>query len=92
MPGRTVEARVGDWHRAYQAIALELVPSSVREAITALGPTNPTAASLLRHVASMDRCAALCAAVLTQSGVRPLPVEAEAEDTDDSMHYGTESG
>ncbi len=81
---RTVEERVGDWQRAFNAIREEVTPPVMRNLMANLqGVENTndlgTYVGLARLVMANDRMSALVAAMLTQAGVsRPV-----IEDNDD---------
>lgn len=83
---RTVEKRVSDWLRAYQAVAAELTPQAFRE-MTSLAKVLPGQAidpasiqlgiTIARVVFANDRAAGLIAASLTASGVKIESVDDE---------------
>jgi hypothetical protein len=80
---RTVEEKVGDWLRAYQAIRDEITPEAFR-VLTSLAKTAPEEFNVqainigmvaARVVFANDRAAATVAAMLTQSGIKPLGMD-----------------
>ena len=88
--GRSVEEKVGDWKRAFDAIAEELSPPALRETLNAVINTpisqDPegllvytqrmsAAMALARLVAANDRAAATVAALITQTGIKPAGVD-----------------
>jgi len=88
--GRTIEQKVGDWLRAFNAISAELTPPGMREVLRTLKTRDPlegespeeymkdqfaVAQSIGRIVSANDRTAAIAAAMLTQSGIGRPPVD-----------------
>lgn len=83
---RTVEAKVADWQKAFFAVAYEITPQEIRNALAGMQSEKVDAGSLssaerlARMVSANDRTAALVAAMLTtQGGVRPAFVDLEVE-------------
>lgn len=88
--GRSVEEKVADWFRAYEAVAAELNPPKLREALDAVIntpiPQDPeglltfssrmsASLGLARLVAANDRAAATVAALITQTGIKPAGID-----------------
>lgn len=76
MSNRTVDEKVGDWKRAYDAVRDELTPEAFR-ALTSLASADNAASiqvgmTAARVVFANDRAAATVAAMLTQSGIKPV--------------------
>lgn len=69
MTSRTVPDRVSDWYQAFQAVREELTPPSQRSlnVVQEVG----------RWQSANDRTAAIVAAMLVTTGIRPVQVEQE---------------
>jgi hypothetical protein len=75
-----VPERVGNWLTAYEAIRAEITPAEMRTILAEMSMVNgieqlQSYMSLARNVMANDRAAALAAAMLVTSGIRPLPVD-----------------
>ena len=93
MTSRTVPDRVSDWYTAFQAVREELTPPSQRTPMPALVEDYEKSALLqmkamrqvdglldaaaLQRIAANDRTAAIVAAMLVTTGIRPVQVEQE---------------
>lgn len=78
--GRTVEAKVGDWLAAYTAVREELTMPEMRTMLVTLQTDEamrdlPLYIQLARLVSANDRAAATVAALITQTGVKPVAVD-----------------
>jgi hypothetical protein len=77
---RSVEQKIGDWKRAYDAIREELTPEAFR-ALTSLAGSNNDVQSInvgvqvARVVFANDRAAATVAALITQTGIKPVGID-----------------
>jgi hypothetical protein len=72
---RTVEEKVSDWWRAFDAIRQELVPKELRTILAEMKEVEGVVqmqsyVRLASDVMHADRVAAMAAAAITQSGVR----------------------
>lgn len=87
---QTVEEKVGQWQRAYQAVAAEVSPQALRDQLNAVIntpiPQDPegmgtyvarmnAAMAMARLVSANDRAAATVAALLVQSGIKPADID-----------------
>lgn len=87
---QTVEDKVGQWHQAFEAVAADLTPNDLRIRFNDLMsiplPDDPdnvitytarmnTAMALARLVSANDRAAGTIAALLVQSGIKPVAVD-----------------
>lgn len=85
---RTVTQKTADWYTAYDTIRRELTPQALRDIASMAKPDAGDAVirlgvSMSRMVTANDRMAALVAGILTTTGgVKPLPLDANDEDTD----------
>lgn len=80
----TVPERVSQWLMAYEAIRGELTPAQMRTILAEMNevegiPQLSSYMSLARNVMANDRAAAMVAAMLTTTGIRPVAVEMEDE-------------
>jgi hypothetical protein len=78
----TVPERVGQWLQAYEAIRAELTPAQMRTILSEMDEVEGVAQlgsymSLARNVMANDRAAAMVAAMLTTTGIRPMSVETD---------------
>jgi hypothetical protein len=88
--GRTVEERVADWFKAYQAIAAEVSPQALRDQLNAVIntpiPQDPdgivvytarmnASMALARLVSANDRASATVAALITATGIKPAAID-----------------
>lgn len=81
MSGRLIEVpeRVGHWHQAFEAIRAELTPAAMRTILAEMNEVQGieqlgSYMTLARNVMANDRTAAVVAAMLVTSGIRPLPM------------------
>lgn len=86
-PRKTVEEKVGEWHRAYSVIKEELTPPVMREMQQGLhnipGATELQSAMLLsRLISANDRTAGIIAAMLVATGIKPVGVDLGDEPED----------
>lgn len=78
----TTEQRIAAWFQAYTAISSELTPQVMRETLALLKGaqdqgTFQSAMALAASVMRNDRAAAVAAAMITSSGIRPVPLEGD---------------
>lgn len=76
----TPAERVAQWYEAYTAIRAELTPEAMRTILAEMNMVEGVAQlgsymSLARNVMANDRAAAVVAAMLTATGIKPTPVE-----------------
>lgn len=78
----TVEQRVGEWFKAFEAVREELTPKSMRDILASMEQVDGVAQlgsymSLARNVMANDRAAATVAAMLTATGIKPTAPDYE---------------
>lgn len=82
----TTEQRIAAWFQAFKAISAELTPEATRAVTRAVLATMETAKdagsfqsvmSLAQSIMRNDRTAALAAAMITSSGIRPVAIEGD---------------
>jgi hypothetical protein len=86
MSGRLIEVpeRVGQWYEAFTAVREELTHPKMRTILAEMDEVDGIAQlqsymALARNVMANDRSAAVVAAMLVTSGIRPVPVDAGGE-------------
>lgn len=88
--GRSVEEKVADWFKAYEAVSAELSPPALRATLDGVIntpiPQDPeglltfntrisASLGLARLLSANDRAAATVAALITQTGIKPTSVD-----------------
>ena len=78
MARTTVLDKIGQWKTAFDMISPEITPQAYRDVlVTMKGVADPgtlnAAERLARMISANDRAAALVAAMLVSSGIRPMP-------------------
>jgi hypothetical protein len=78
--GRSVTQKVGDWNIAYGAIREELTPPALRKILAEMEQVEGVQqfrsyVDLARTVMANDRAAGTIAALITQTGIKPVSVD-----------------
>ena len=79
-----VAERIGQWYEAYHAVAETITNPKLRDALAAMEEVEGIAQlssymSLARNVMANDRTAAVVAAMLTATGIKPVAVSFDEE-------------
>ena len=77
---RTTVQKVGDWKQVFDVVRVELTPEPLRAILATMdtveGPTQfRSYIDLARSVMANDRAAGTIAALLTQSGIKPVSID-----------------
>ena len=80
-----VTEKTGQWWEAYRSVSAELTSQKMRDTLTAMDMVEGVAQlasymSLARNVMANDRTAAIVAAMLVSTGIKPTLVEYDEVD------------
>jgi hypothetical protein len=83
-----VAERVGQWQQAYEAIRAEVTPPAMRTILAEMDTVQGIAQlssymSLARGVMANDRAAAMVAAMLVATGIKPVVMNFGDEQSDE---------
>lgn len=78
----TTEQRIAAWFQAFKAISAELTPEATRAVLATMETAKDAGSfqsvmSLAQSIMRNDRTAALAAAMITSSGIRPVAIEGD---------------
>jgi hypothetical protein len=84
--GRTVDEKKADWSLAFEFIEANLNPPLYKQALDIAMKASgegqvplPAAVALARMVSANTRAAAMVAALITQTGIKPVSLDLEDE-------------
>lgn len=75
-----VQAKIGNWKQAFDAVSAELTPLALREMLGVMQSNEmmrdlPLYIQLTRVVSANDRAAATVAALLVATGIKPTSID-----------------
>lgn len=74
------DEKVGNWYAAFEKVRVELTPPAMRAILAEMSEVDGIAQlqsymQLARNVMANDRAAAIVAAMLVSTGIKPVPVD-----------------